>query len=70
MANHKAVNQFKSIRRARKRGHLSSSGEILPSRPFNNSKRTKGREFQTVCEQKNKEVKLYLRRLMKLNNKT
>lgn len=33
-----AVNRFKSIRRAMRRGHVSLDGVILPKRPFNNSK--------------------------------
>lgn len=33
-----AVNKFKSIRRAIKRGHISLDGIIYPKRPFNNAK--------------------------------
>lgn len=38
-----AVRKFKSVRRAIRRGHVSPIGEILPRRPFNNRKPTKGR---------------------------
>lgn len=40
-----SVHRFKSVRRAIKRGHVSSIGEEYPKRPFNNRKSTKGRTF-------------------------
>lgn len=40
-----AVRRFRSVRRAMKRGHISSIGEIDPRRPFNNRKPTYGRKF-------------------------
>ena len=33
-----SVRQFKSIRRAIRRGHISLDGILFPKRPFNNSK--------------------------------
>lgn len=44
------VGKYKSIRRAIKRGHVTSWGEELPSKPFNNRKRTPGRELQSNKE--------------------
>lgn len=37
-----AVNKFKSVRRAIKRGHMSLDGIIFPNKPFNNRSRKKG----------------------------
>lgn len=37
-----AVRKFRSIRRAIRRGHVSSLGEIYPKRPFNNRKTAPG----------------------------
>lgn len=36
-----AVNKFKSVRRAIRRGHVSLDGVIYPKRPFNNAKHGK-----------------------------
>lgn len=36
-----AVNKFKSVRRAIRRGHVSPDGVIYPKRPFNNAKHGK-----------------------------
>lgn len=38
------VKRFKSVKRAFKKGYITSFGYILPKRPFNNKKHTKGRE--------------------------
>lgn len=38
------VKRFKSVNRAFKKGHITSYGYILPKRPFNNKKHTKGRK--------------------------
>lgn len=38
-----AVRKFKSVKRAMRRGHVSLIGEVLPRRPYNNRKPTKGR---------------------------
>lgn len=36
-----AVQKFRSVRRAIKRGHVSLDGFIYPKRPFNNAKHSK-----------------------------
>lgn len=38
---YEAVNKFKSVRRAIKRGHVALDGTIYPKRPFNNAKHSK-----------------------------
>lgn len=45
-----SVNTYRSIRRAIKRGHITEWGEEIPKRPFNNRKRTLGRELQLKKE--------------------
>lgn len=45
-----AVSKYKSVRRAISRSHVTSWGEEIPKRPFNNSKRTPGREMQLYKE--------------------
>lgn len=45
-----AVSKYKSIRRAIRKGHITSWGEKVPKRPFNNRKRTSGRELQITKE--------------------
>lgn len=40
-----AVNKFKSVRRAIRRGHCSPLGEPYPRRPYNNRKPTPGRNL-------------------------
>lgn len=37
-----AVNRFRHVRRAIRRGHVSIYGDIFPKRPFNNRKRGPG----------------------------
>lgn len=54
-----AVRKFKSVKRAIRRGNVSPIGEILPRRPFNNRKPTKGRQF-------NKARKIIYERLKQL----
>lgn len=36
--------RFKSVGRAFRRGHITNFGFILPNRPYNNKKHTKGRK--------------------------
>lgn len=43
-----AVNKFKSVRRAIKRGHVSPEGIIYPTRPYNNRKSSFGRKINEV----------------------
>lgn len=38
------VKRFRSVKRAFKRGHITNFGYILPKRPFNNRRYTKGRK--------------------------
>lgn len=45
-----AVSKFKSVRRAQRRGNVTPFGSIPPRRPFNNRKRTLGREAQVRKE--------------------
>lgn len=41
-----ATRHFKSVRRAIRRGHVNPIGMIAPDRPFNNRRRTVGRQIQ------------------------
>lgn len=50
LAIYSAVGKYKSSRRAIKKGHVISWGEEVPKRPFNNRKRTRGRELQITKE--------------------
>ena len=50
LASYEAVKVFKSVRRAQSRGHVTPWGTIAPKRPFNNRKRTSGRELQITKE--------------------
>lgn len=42
LRNFIAVQRFRSVRRAIRRGHVSIYGDIYPRRPFNNRKRGPG----------------------------
>lgn len=50
LATFDAVRVVKSIRRAQKRGKVTPWGVLAPKRPFNNRKRTAGREQQLLQE--------------------
>lgn len=50
LAVYSAVGKYKSIRRAIRRGHVTSWGGEVPKRPFNNRKRTSGRKLQISKE--------------------
>ena len=50
LAVYSAVGKYRSIRRAIRKGHVTSWGEEVPKRPFNNGKRTSGRELQISKE--------------------
>lgn len=52
-----AVREFKSIRRAIRRGLVTPYGTMAPRRPFNNRKRTLGRKFQIDKERIYAEIK-------------
>ena len=62
------VRRFKSIRRAIKRGHVTTDGIVMPRRPFNNKANTskrKGVHSRTTNELKKKiygQLKQYQRR--------
>lgn len=47
---YEGVKLFKSVRRAMKRGLVTPQGIVAPKRPFNNRKRTSGREQQLLKE--------------------
>lgn len=42
LRTYEAINKFKSVRRAIRKGHVSLDGIIYPKRPFNNAKHKKG----------------------------
>ena len=50
LAIYSTVGKYKSIRRAIKKWYVTSWGEEVPKRPFNNRKRTFGRELQITKE--------------------
>ena len=50
LATYNAVSKHKSIRRAIRKGQVTHWGEEVPKRPFNNRKRTSGRELQITKE--------------------
>lgn len=50
LGTYEAVSKFKSVRRAQRRGLVTPYGTVAPRRPFNNRKRTLGREFQVKKE--------------------
>ena len=62
------VHRFKSVRRAMRRGHMTSEGIIMPRRPFNNRANTskrKGVHSRSINELKKKiygQLKQYQRR--------
>lgn len=46
--NFACVSRFKSVLRAVRRGHLTQYGTVIPDRPFNNRKATKGRKMNEL----------------------
>lgn len=44
LVNFMAISKFKSVKRAIRRGHITSSGIIAPRRPFNNRANTSKRK--------------------------
>ena len=62
------VHRFKSVRRAMRRGHMTSEGIVMPRRPFNNRANTskrKGVHSRSTNELKEKiygQLKQYQRR--------
>jgi hypothetical protein len=57
LGTYEAVNKFRSVRRAQRRGLVTPYGTIAPRRPFNNRKRTLGREFQVKKENIYEQIK-------------
>ena len=50
LATFEAVGKYTSVRRDMRRGHVAAWGSIIPKRPFNNRKRTPGRQKQLEKE--------------------
>lgn len=56
--SYNAVRQFKSVRRAIRRGRVDLfTGMVVPKRPFNNAKDTPGRKFNRLRKQIHGELK-------------
>lgn len=67
LATYEAVRKCKSIRRAIKRGYVTSEGIIMPSRPFNNRGNSckRGKHSRQMNEEKKRvyaSIKDYRRR--------
>lgn len=68
LITYEGVHRFKSIRRAIRRGHVTTEGIIIPKRPFNNRANTskrKGVHSRSTNELKKKiygQLKQYQRR--------
>lgn len=68
LVTYEAVNKFKSIRRAIKRSNVTSTGYIIPKRPFHNRANTckrKGKHSRPMNELKKRiyaELKQYQQR--------
>lgn len=51
-SNYSAVNKFKSVRRAIRKGYVDLfTGTIFPKRPFSNKKPTRGRQMNELKKQ-------------------
>ena len=61
------VKKYRSVWRAMRRGLASQNGEALPTRPFNNSKRTKGRKLQKDFQQASEQYKHILAKARKID---
>jgi hypothetical protein len=59
--------KYKSVWRAMRKGLVGRNGEVLPLRPFNNSKRTKGRKLQKDFEKASLRLKSYLKRAQEID---
>lgn len=67
LVTYEAVRKYKSVRRAIRRGHVTSEGIIMPSRPFNNKKNSckRGKHSRLMIEEKKRvyaSIKDYRRR--------
>lgn len=56
------VRKYKSVKRAIKRGHVTRYGILIPARPFNNRKATRGRKLNEEKKRVYKQMKDYERR--------
>ena len=67
LVTYEAVRKYKSVRRAIRRGNVTSEGTIMPSRPFNNKKNSckRGKHSRPMNEEKKRvyaSIKDYRRR--------
>lgn len=67
LVTYEAVRKYKSVRRAIKRGNVTSEGVIMPSKPFNNKKNSckRGKHSRPMNEEKKRvyaSIKDYRRR--------
>ncbi len=58
LSRFEGVKIYKSIWRAITKKYVNKNGIVIPTRPFNNSKRTRGRKLQVTCEKVLQELKL------------
>lgn len=56
------VRKYKSVKRAIKRGHVTRYGILIPARPFNNRKPTRGRKLNEEKKRIYNKMKDYERR--------
>lgn len=61
------VKKHRSVWRAMRRGNVGYSGEVLPSRPFNNSKRTRGRKLQKEFEKASVTLKSWMNKAREID---
>lgn len=67
LVTYDAVRKYKSVRRAIRRGNVTSEGIIMPTRPFNNKKNSckRGKHSRPMNEEKKRvyaSIKEYRRR--------
>lgn len=67
LVTYEAVRKYKSVRRAIRRGNVTSEGLVMPSRPFNNKKNSckRGKHSRPMNEEKKRvyaSIKDYRRR--------
>ena len=67
LVTYEAVRKYKSVRRAIRRGNVTSEGIVMPSRPFNNKKNSckRGKHSRPMNEEKKRvyaSIKDYRRR--------
>lgn len=69
LITYEGVHRFKSIRRAIRRGHVTTEGIIIPKRPFNNRantskrKRVHSRSTNELKKQIYEQIRQYQRRV-------